>query len=181
MITFNITGLEEVRERIAGLKNLDPLLLEIASSLKAKIKYRIHVEGKAADGSKIGTYSPEYMKVRTGNFGNSVVYKKGKNKGEIKKSGIITRGSRKGQPRPNYQRTSDTNVVLSLSREMEMDIDATQPIKIEGGYGIGFTNDFNYNKAVWNEKRYGKQIYGVSNEENQIVEEIVKNYVKKNG
>jgi hypothetical protein len=133
--------------------------------LKAEVKYRIHIEGKAEDGSQIGEYSDGYMKFRTGKFKNG--------------SNEISRGKRKGQPRPlGYgKRLEGKNVVLSLSRQMEKDFDATQPVKIEGGYGIGFSNDFNYDKAVWNEKRYGKVIYGISEKERELAEEIVSEYV----
>ena len=165
MVTFNISGLDGVRDKISKLTNIEPLLLDISSTLNAEVKHRVHVEGLAADGSRIGTYSDGYMKVRTGNFKNPK----------------ITRGNKKGQARPAYNRGADRNVILSLTRQMEMDFGATQPIKIEGGYGIGFTNDLNYNKAVWNEKRYGKTIYGISQNENQLVENIINKYVNENG
>jgi hypothetical protein len=177
MVTFNITGLEELQEKIANF-DIDGLVYEVASSLKGDIRHRVHVEGKASDGSKIGDYSKGYMKVHTGNYPETAK-KDGSVKGKKKKgqAGVFTKGPRKGQSRPVYNRQNDKKVILSLTRQMENDMRATEPIKIEGGYGIGYANEDNYNKAVWNEKRYGKKIWDLTAEEVQKVESIVKERV----
>jgi 5'-3' exonuclease len=185
-VTINISGLDGVRQMLDSI-NMDDLCKEVANELKADIKHRIHVEGKAADGSKIGTYSEGYMKVRTGNYEETKL-KSGKNKGKFREektkgqAGVFTKGPRKGQPRPVYNRKggeNDTDVVLSLTRQMEKDLEATNPIKIDGGYGIGFTNDFNAQKAEWNDKRYGKKVYALTKEEEKKVHEIVDNYIER--
>jgi hypothetical protein len=176
MVEFEVKGLDTL---IAKFKNFDTdgMLLEIASTLKADIKHRVHVEGLASDGSKIGTYSTGYMKVRTGNFGNSGTYASGKNKGKTKDSGVYVRGKNKGNPRTIYNRDNNSDVVLSLTRQMEKDMDATGPIRIENGYGIGYSNDFNYEKAIWNEQRYKKPVWNLTKNEVNTVNEIVKKYV----
>jgi len=189
MITVNISGFEEIRNKIASI-DMDALCCDVAIKLRDKINKRVHEGGLASDGSPIGTYSEGYMKVRTGNYSDAARYKRGANKGNFKEkksqkkaeAGVFTRGKRKGQPRPVYNRSTDRNVILSLSSEMEQDFADTQPIQIPNGYGIGFSkNDkkgiSNYNKAIWNEKRYGKPIWSLSKEENQLAQDIVKKYV----
>lgn len=172
MITVNISGFEAIRDKIASI-DMDKLCHNVASSLKAEVKHRVHVEGKASDGSQIGTYSEGYMKVRTGNF-KAVKNRDKKTKGQ---AGVFTRGAKKGQSRPVFNRGTDTTVILSLTRQMEKDMDAMNPIPIENGFGIGYSNEFNYKKAVWNEERYGKPIWNLSKEENQLAQDIVSRYV----
>lgn len=142
----------------------DAMLREIAVNIMPMIRKRVHVDGLDADGSQIGTYTKEYMKVRTGNF----------------QENTITRGKNKGQARPAYNRSADTKVILSLTSQMEQDM---QVIKTDNGYGIGYSNEFNYNKAMWNEKRYKKNIWNLSADELDIMEAISERYIieKLNG
>ncbi|MDR2085755.1 MAG: hypothetical protein LBP72_01115 [Dysgonamonadaceae bacterium] len=190
-VTVNLSGLDEIGRMLNSI-DVDLLCYDVAYSLKAEIKNRIHIEGKAADGSKIGTYSKGYMKVRTGIYPNTsyvpeynvskkgkVSKKRNKTAGEQKDDGVFTKVPRAGQPRPVYNRKNETDVILSLTRQMEKDMDATLPIKIEGGYGIGFSNDFNYDKSQWNDKRYGKTVYDLTDEEERIMNEIVDKYIEE--
>jgi hypothetical protein len=185
MITVNISGFEEIRNKIASI-DMDRLCYDVASTLKDKIKHRVHVEGLASDGSPIGTYSKGYMNVRTGNYEETRL-KSGKNKGKFREeksqakaqAGVFTKGPRKGQSRPVYNRGTKENIVLSLTRQMEKDMDATNPIPIESGYGIGYSNDFNYDKAIWNKARYGKKIWSLTQKENQLAQKIVSKYVNE--
>jgi hypothetical protein len=184
MITVNVSGLNEVVSKLNSL-DINKLCFEVASTLKAEIKHRVHVKGLASDGSPIGTYSSGYMKVRTGNYPETVITR-GKNKGKFRdekdkegQAGYFTKGKNKGKPRPRYNRKSETNVILSLTRQMENDMNATDPIPITNGFGIGYSNEFSYNKAVWNEKRYGKSIWDLTKEEMNVTETIVQQYVDK--
>ncbi|MDR1762764.1 MAG: hypothetical protein LBR64_02235 [Dysgonamonadaceae bacterium] len=185
MITIQVNGLDELIAKIGSI-DMDAITLDVASTLKSEIKHRIHTEGRAADGGLIGTYSAGYMKVRTGNYDETRI-KSGKNKGQFREkktagqAGVFTRGTRKGQARPVYNRGNDNRVILSLTRTMEKDMDATHPMKIENGFGIGFTNEANYMKALWNDNRYGRTIYSLTENEKQLVEEVVHNYLEKLG
>lgn len=190
MIKLNISGLEEVQEKLAQI-DMDKLCFDVASTLKAEIRNRVHVEGLASDGSKIGTYTKAYMVTRTGAYQNSETYKKGKNKGQLKNPGFYTKGKKavfdiesrkavnvKESKRKNFNRGSDTDVILSLTRQMENDLNATEPIKVDGGYGIGYRNEHNYDKAIWNEQRYKKPIWNLTKEEEQLAEEVVNTYIE---
>lgn len=50
-----------------------------------------------------------------------------------------------------YNRTSDSKMIFSLTRQMENDLSLsiTEPIKTEKGYGIGFKNIENMKKALY--------------------------------
>jgi len=138
------------------------LFREVVLDLIPMIHDRIHQKGLAADGTEIGVYSDSYMKVRTGNYGNSDKISRGANKGKSKNAGTATRGSSKGTSRAQYHRDSDTSVILSLTRQMENDY-AVMPGEL--GWGIGFNNSHNFDKANWNDERYGKKVYDLTEEE----------------
>lgn len=78
-----------------------------------------------------------------------------------------------------YNRSSDTKIIVSLTRQLENDWSV---IATNRGYGVGFKNSFNLQKARWVEENKGKIIFSLSpSEENklsEIVEEIVNNVLK---
>lgn len=153
--------------------NPDPLLRTVALTVLPEVKSRVHVEGKDSNGNPIGTYSPEYMKLRTGNYGNSKRLVKGKNKGELKDAGLITRGDKKGQPRQRYNRTADTKVILSLTRQMENDLSV---LPSGNGYGIGYNNPDNYKKSQYNEETYKKKIWNLTKEEKELAKQTAQQF-----
>ncbi len=70
-------------------------------------------------------------------------------------------------------RTSSTDVVLSLTRQMELDF----TVVAEGNtVGLGFLNSFNLQKAEWMEQQY-PGVYAMSDEENETIELVVENYL----
>lgn len=160
---------QELLAKINALQdNPDQILRQVALAVLPELRHRVHVEGKDASGNQIGTYSPEYMKLRTGNYGNSGKVSRGPNKGKLKDAGKFTKGlniktfgtiiedtPKKGLVRPQYHRDADTKVILSLTRQMENDLSV---VETPTGYGIGYLNDFNYQKAIWCEETYKKPI-----------------------
>lgn len=156
-------------EQIQVLRNNpDPVLRTVALAVLPELKHRVHVDGLDSSGSPIGTYSPGYMKIRTGDFLNADRKTKGAKKGELKNADKYTKGSdikifgtivqetsKVGQNRPKYNRTSDPKVVASLTRQMEND---TSVIQTGNGYGIGYLNPLNFKKALWVEETYNKPI-----------------------
>ena len=68
-----------------------------------------------------------------------------------------------------YKRTADPTVILSLTKQMENDFSVQEtPL----GYGLGYNNTLNYDKAKWNELRYNKLIFGLTNEEQIIANKV---------
>ncbi len=156
------------------LKDKEYLLRPLAIETIPLMKERIHDKGQDSSGEQIGTYSSEYMKVRTGNFGNSGKVSRGPNKGKTKNAGIITRGPHKGEQRPQYHRNSDPKVIVSLTTKLEQDY---QVIATDKGYGIGFNDPINKQKAGWVEETYHKIIFNLSPDEKQYITDRIKELV----
>lgn len=167
-ISVVVAGLQN---QLQGLRNNpEPVLRACAIAVIPEMQTRIHKDGKDSSGNQIGTYSPGYMKVRTGDFANSGRLSRGKNKGKLKNSGTFTEATirldkktgvfsgeeKVGTKRPNYQRSADTKVIVSLTRQLENDY-AVVPTE-NNGVGIGFNNPLNLQKARWVEETYKKPI-----------------------
>ncbi|WP_418894230.1 hypothetical protein [Limibacterium fermenti] len=177
-VFIDLSELEALGNRIEGL-GLQPLLIDCASSTLATIKTRVFEKGLDSNGEQIGTYSAGYMKVRTGDYPETRL-KRGKNKGEFRKektkegqAGYFSRGGNKGQPRPRYNRTSDTKVVASLTREMENDM---KVITGEKEVFIGFTDSHNYDKSQWVERTYDKDIWSLTVDEEAKTDELAEDF-----
>jgi len=83
----------------------------------------------------------------------------------------------KRRQKPPYMRTGSPDIVLSLTRQMENDMKA---LPVEGGYGIGYSNELNYDKAIWNEQRYGKKILtALTPDEDEMVDAIAEEFVNE--
>lgn len=155
---------QELLDKINALiDNPDAIMREVAIAVLPQLSHRVHKEGKDSAGNQIGIYSPGYMKIRTGNFGNAARFKKGEKKGQFKtqksqaksEAGTFTKGNHIGESRRVYNRDADPKVILSLTRQMENDLSV---VETPDGYGIGYLNDFNYQKAIWCEETYKKPI-----------------------
>lgn len=74
-----------------------------------------------------------------------------------------------------YSRTSDNKIIVSLTRQLENDWSV---IATEDGYGIGFLNTLNFQKARWVEANKDKVIFSLSGPEQQYVNDTVSKLVK---
>ena len=185
MITVN-TNIGEIfgnlKNKVAALappNGFDKMLRSMAISTAGYMAYRIHTLGQDSKGAQIGTYSKGYMKVRTGKFATNQVYKSGKRKGETKPTGVFTKGKNKGAPRPKYNRTDDTKIIFSLTRQMENDFslkETKEPIKTATGYGVGFKNRANADKYGWLNEKY-PTVYELSEQEKKKVRDIAEDFI----
>lgn len=146
---------------VASRDSLDMMSREMAFTIAGEMRTRIHEQGKDSSGSEIGSYSPQYMRVRTDKLPPQ-----------------FTRGAKKGQTRPKFNRTANTKVVASLTRQMENDMTAG-PIKTTDGYGIGFRNPDNYDKSQFVENTYGKKIFSLTQEEKQKAKAIAEDFINR--
>lgn len=168
-----------------GKESIDQMLREVATTLAAEVRERVHEQGLDSSGQAIGTYSAGYMVVRTGSYKNA-----GKND-----AGFATKGKKsvfsikkkkavktKQSKRIMYNRGSDTKVILSLTRQMENDFSTgaknKNVSKISGGYGIGWKNEINAKKAEWNETRYKKKIFNLTAEEKDLALKLANEIIK---
>lgn len=170
-INGNFNGL------IASLKTLankQTTTLVVATSLVGVMRTRIHEEGKDSEGGQIGTYSKGYMSVRTGQFKTNSTATKGKSKGQLRGTGVFTKGKDKGSPRPVYNRTAETKVILSLTRQQESDWSV---VEVKNQYGIGYKNPLNFQKSQWEEETYKKKIFDLTTEEQALADETINTYI----
>ena len=144
-----------------GKDSIDQMLREVATTLAAEVRERVHEQGLDSNGQNIGTYSTNYMVKRTGSY-------KTKPKKDTKR--IL------------YNRSNDTKVILSLTRQMENDFSTgaknKNVSKISGGYGIGWKNEINFKKAEWNETRYKRKIFNLTREEKDLAIKLANEILK---
>lgn len=77
--------------------------------------------------------------------------------------------------RRKYNRSADSKIIVSLTRQLENDWNV---IATDDGYGIGFLNSHNFDKARWVEQNKGKKIFSLSATEQQYVNDTVDQLVK---
>jgi hypothetical protein len=67
-------------------------------------------------------------------------------------------------------------VIASLTRQMENDLSV---MPAGSGYGIGYTNPFNYQKSQWVEDTYKKDIWELTKEERELAIKIADEFVNE--
>ena len=94
----------------------------------------------------------------------------------IHEEGLNAKGAAIGQYTADYLKRrikagkgSSSKVVLSYTRQMQND---WKVIPIQNGYGLGFSNSFNADKAEWAQERFGA-IYKLTPEEIKIMQAII--------
>lgn len=78
--------------------------------------------------------------------------------------------------REKNKRGQDKKIIVSLTRQLEND---WAVIPTENGYGVGFNNPFNKQKAEWVEGNKGKVIFKLSKEEREQVVLSLREQAKK--
>lgn len=74
-----------------------------------------------------------------------------------------------------FSRSNDSKIIVSLTRQLENDWNV---IATDQGYGIGFLNSHNFDKARWVEANKGKKIFSLSAPEQQYVNDTVTQLVQ---
>lgn len=69
-----------------------------------------------------------------------------------------------------YSRSKDSKIIVSLTRQLENDWSV---IATDKGYGIGFLNPFNFQKARWVESNKAVKIFSLSQTELKYVTDTV--------
>lgn len=107
----------------------------------------------------------------------------GETKDRIHEQGLNANGAPIGEYSPEYLKrrikagkTASKKVVLSFTRQMQND---WKVISVQGGYGLGFSNSFDTDKAQWAEERFGS-IYKLTPEELKQVQLIINEWLNSN-
>jgi hypothetical protein len=74
-------------------------------------------------------------------------------------------------------RTSDSKVILSLTRQMEQDFSVVAGEN--GSYGLGYKNKINFDKAEWLEEKYFKTIFSLTEQEKKLIPKIIETEINK--
>lgn len=72
-----------------------------------------------------------------------------------------------------HNRTADTKMIYSLTRQMEQDF---VPVAESDVYGLGFNNSHNFDKASWQEERR-PGVYDLSEKEIELAEIALTEYL----
>jgi hypothetical protein len=73
-----------------------------------------------------------------------------------------------------YNRKSDTKIIVSLTRQLEND---WAVLATDKGYGIGFNNAFNKQKAKWVEERKDRTIFSLTTTEQEYIQKTAQELV----
>jgi hypothetical protein len=139
-VITNISAVvDQVLTKFELLKDKEYLLRPLAIETIPMMKERIHVEGKASDGTQIGTYANSYMRQRE-----------------------------------NDGRGESRKIIVALTSQLEQDWSV---LATTNGYGIGFNNSFNTEKARWVEENKKKIIFNLSADEKKYISERLQELV----
>lgn len=131
---------KEIKDKLLKLADKENIPRILAFDTIDLMTNRIHIEGKGANETAIGTYNKSYLKLR----------------------------------QAKYNRSSDPKIIVSLTRQLENDWSVIATPK---GYGVGFKNSFNLQKARWVEENKGVTIFSLSPSEEKKLSEIVQENV----
>lgn len=102
-------------------------------------------------------------------------------KERIHKEGLGSDGTPIGTYSTGYMRTREKNnrgedrkIIVSLTRQLENDWAVVGTVD---GYGIGFNNAFNIQKARWVEQQKSRIIFNLSESEKQYIRERIQELV----
>jgi hypothetical protein len=82
----------------------------------------------------------------------------------------------KQRQRPPLNRTADSKIIVSATRQLENDWSV---IAVDKGYGIGFKNPFNLQKLRWVEENKGKRIGDLTPDEEKYTVDYINELVSE--
>jgi hypothetical protein len=155
-------GWDIVLKKVTDMARFDRGVKVAVQSVLATQKKRIFVDGEDATNSKIGTYSTDPISISKKN--------QSRNTGRTYfKGGYAEYKSAIGK--------NDGYVNLRNTDQMNFDY---QFFDLGNStYGIGFSNDFNFQKSGWLEKKYQKSIFNQSPKEGNILNTVIEYEIGK--
>lgn len=140
----------------------DAVMLGATTTVLARQKKRIFEDGKSTGESQIGTYSTNPISIARKNQSRNTgkTYFKG---GYREYKSLTGKGS-------NFVNLRNTD-------QMMMNLSA-QVVGVKE-YGIGFTNEFNADKAEWNEEKFKKEIFATTESEDGLFIQAVEYELNK--
>jgi len=158
----NTTDIDRLRKNLIELTRDDKGKMQVALTVHARVKNRIFGGGggsKDSTSRPLGRYSPGYMKTRkkAGHSSNTSVQLRG-----------VAKTTPKGTPR------GKNNYVIS--GQMQEDFQIIRDGRV---IGSGFNNKANYEKSLYVEKTYKKDIFAMTPGEEKFLIELIDKLVSK--
>lgn len=147
---------DKVIDDLNEIRHNDVLIRRALTSVLAYQKQRIFNHGLDANNSRIGQYSTKKISISRKN--------QARNTGQTTFPGGYAQYKSMVGKNPGY---------VTLRNTDQMMIDYGLEILGPDTYGLGFTNDFNYDKSQWMEDKYHKDIFDQSDQEGDIIENIL--------
>lgn len=123
-------------------------------------KQRIFTQGKDAKEAQIGTYSTNPISISKKNQSRQTgkTYFKG---GYAEYKTAIGKN-------PGF---------VNLQNTSQMMLDYSFQVLGSNSYGLGFNNQFNFNKSEWMEKKYSKEIFFQSAKEGEVLNKVIEEQI----
>jgi arylsulfatase A-like enzyme len=156
----------------------DTVMRTVATSMLGEVKTRIHEEGKAADGSDIGQYDtthPLYVNPKNSPKSFPTKGKTGKTRFKNGRQHATGYFDSYKSFRDEIGRPTD-RVNLSLSGQMNNQFVV---IATDKGYGLGWNNEEMPERAEGLAKKYGKEIWALSETEQSKAIEVAQDTINK--
>ena len=168
--------LTKLKTNLVSLQAVERLTKEVAIGVRASNMRRVHNEGKAVSGSLIGSYSTKPMYVNPknsprrfstgGKKSDKPIFKNGKSrKTKYFKDGY------KGFRNEIGRETAYVNLQLTGTLKSDFNM-----VKTANGWSVGFDKRAELSENL--EKKYNKRIWGVSEQDKIIVNQIISNFIK---
>lgn len=150
-----VKGYDELINEVNKMLQTDKIYLAAVNTVLAAQKKRIFQDGNSTTG-KIGTYSTTPISISKKNQAKNTgkTYFKG---GYREYKSLVGKGSS----------------FVNLRNTDQMMIDLGSMVVAPKEYGIGFQNDFNGDKSGWMEKKYSKEIFATTEEEDNLFVNVV--------
>lgn len=149
-------GFKIILDELNAMIHADKVMRIAVSSVLAEQKKRIYQNGLASNGSKIGTYSTKPASISRKNQAGSTgkTYFKG---GYAEYKSLVNRN-------PGF---------VILRNTDQMMLDHGMFVLVPGSeYGIGFNNEFNFDKSEWVENHFNKDIFDATDSEDELLERV---------
>lgn len=150
-------GYDVLIEDINKLLKSNRVYIAAINGVFVKQRTRIFQEGNSSDGSKIGSYSTK--KTYIGHTRQAKFVGKTKFEGGYREYKVLL-----GRGGGSFVNLRDTDQML---------FDLGPTVINDSEFGIGFSNDFNGNKKEWMEKKYGKEIFATTDQEDEMFLKIL--------
>lgn len=174
--------LKNLEGKLTKIDKSRPMIREIATTLYASITRRIHNDGDDVDGNPIGSYSTKPTLVGAKSFVNSTAANKMfGSKAKRKALDWVTYRNRHlavlqgGYKQIRSLEGKDTaNVNLFRTGQLRRDFGFEAQGK---DYVLGFKSSYGSNLKKWQEEKWGKKIWGVTKQDQQIALQIFERYI----